>query len=201
MTASSATAAAGRVAMIDTARVVYFVNGAAVSKADAERLEAERIVSVNVLQRGTQSGGEVRIVTRDAGMPGDSARTSIDYVRTASSATVSFVTPGDSVILTADGAAKRAAESKPRIAATSLRMMDGPPRSGPPSAPAGLTRTGFTGLMIVDGVITDPAIANSLAPDQIVSVNILKGASATAVYSDPRAANGVIQITTKRGKS
>ena len=53
--------------------------------------------------------------------------------------------------------------------------------------------------MIVDGVITDPAIANSLAPDQIVSVDVIKGASAREQYSDPRAVNGVIKITTRKG--
>ena len=68
------------------------------------------------------------------------------------------------------------------------------------SPSAGPTRTGFTGLMIVDGVITDPAIANSMSPDQIVSVDIVKGAAATALYSDPRAANGVIRIKTKKAQ-
>ena len=54
--------------------------------------------------------------------------------------------------------------------------------------------------MIVDGVITEPTIVNSISPDQIVSIDIVKGAAATAQYSDPRAANGVIRITTKKAK-
>ena len=72
--------------------------------------------------------------------------------------------------------------------------------NGAPSASIGSTRTVFTGLMIVDGVITDPAAAASLSPDQIVSVDVIKGATATAQYTDPRAANGVIRITTKNAK-
>ena len=72
--------------------------------------------------------------------------------------------------------------------------------NGAPSASLGSTRTVFTGLMIVDGVITDPAAAASLSPDQIVSVDVIKGATATAQYTDPRAANGVIRITTKNAK-
>lgn len=72
--------------------------------------------------------------------------------------------------------------------------------NGAPSASIGTTRTVFTGLMIVDGVITDPAAAASLSPDQIVSVDVIKGATATAQYTDPRAANGVIRITTKNAK-
>ncbi len=201
MTASSATAAAGRVAMIDTAKVEYFIDGQAATRADAERLAADRIASVNVLQKGRQSGGEVRIVTRTGARPGDStAATRIEYVRTGFPATATFVTPGDTVTLVADTIVMRTDGSKPRVAATGLRMIDGLLQSGPASAPAGPTRTGFTGLMIVDGVITDPAIANSLAPDQIVSVDIVKGAAATAQYSDPRAANGVIRITTKKAR-
>lgn len=42
--------------------------------------------------------------------------------------------------------------------------------------------------------------ANVVNPDDVASVTILKGASATALYGS-RAANGVIMITTKSGKS
>jgi len=42
--------------------------------------------------------------------------------------------------------------------------------------------------------------ANDINPDNIESVTILKGASATALYGS-RAANGVVMITTKSGKS
>ncbi len=41
---------------------------------------------------------------------------------------------------------------------------------------------------------------SNLNPDDIESINILKGASAAALYGS-RAANGVIMITTKKGKS
>ena len=40
--------------------------------------------------------------------------------------------------------------------------------------------------------------ANDINPDDVESVTVLKGASATALYGS-RAANGVIMITTKRG--
>jgi TonB-dependent SusC/RagA subfamily outer membrane receptor len=41
--------------------------------------------------------------------------------------------------------------------------------------------------------------ANDIEPNDIESINILKGAAATALYGS-RAANGVIMITTKKGK-
>ena len=52
-------------------------------------------------------------------------------------------------------------------------------------------------LVLVDGV--ERSMTN-ISPEEIESVSILKDASATAVYG-VRAANGVVLITTKRGKS
>lgn len=50
------------------------------------------------------------------------------------------------------------------------------------------------------GLVTPPNIFNSLNPNDIESISVLKDASAAAVYGS-RAANGVVLITTKRGKS
>jgi TonB-linked SusC/RagA family outer membrane protein len=54
-------------------------------------------------------------------------------------------------------------------------------------------------LFVVDGVAIDGSM-NNLNPDDVESVNVLKGASAAALYGS-RAANGVIIITTKKGKA
>lgn len=57
-----------------------------------------------------------------------------------------------------------------------------------------------TPLYIIDGFQSeDPAIAAALNPNDIESTNILKDASATAIYGS-RGANGVVVITTKQGK-
>lgn len=62
-------------------------------------------------------------------------------------------------------------------------------------------------IYVIDGVViegqsgsssTNPL--SSINPADIMTIDILKDASATAIYGS-RAANGVIQITTKRGKS
>lgn len=62
-------------------------------------------------------------------------------------------------------------------------------------------------LIVVDGVPLDntsvQGMGNSLsmiAPDNVESMTVLKDASATAIYGS-RASNGVIIITTKKGKS
>ncbi|HSP39975.1 MAG TPA: SusC/RagA family TonB-linked outer membrane protein [Gillisia sp.] len=53
-------------------------------------------------------------------------------------------------------------------------------------------------LVLVDGVIVEGGI-NDINTDDIASFEIVKGASASALYGS-RAGNGVIVITTKRGK-
>ena len=58
------------------------------------------------------------------------------------------------------------------------------------------TSTSFTEL---DGGGQNPSALNTINPNDIESIEILKDASATAIYGS-RGANGVVLITTKRGK-
>jgi TonB-linked SusC/RagA family outer membrane protein len=53
-------------------------------------------------------------------------------------------------------------------------------------------------LYVIDGLWTDNI--RDLNPNDIATLNVLKDASSTAIYG-ARGANGVIQITTKKGKS
>lgn len=53
-------------------------------------------------------------------------------------------------------------------------------------------------LYIIDGFPTESSLATAIAPADIESIDILKDASATAIYG-ARGANGVIVITTKQG--
>jgi|JI9StandDraft_1071089.scaffolds.fasta_scaffold01311_4 TonB-linked SusC/RagA family outer membrane protein len=57
---------------------------------------------------------------------------------------------------------------------------------------------GTTALYVVDNVLTDDI--SNINPADIVDINILKDASAAAIYGS-RGANGVIIITTKKGVS
>ena len=91
--------------------------------------------------------------------------------------------------------------------------------SGTPGANTSIRIRGINSLnstnqpiFVIDGVVVEPqstdandplASNNPLAsinPSDIVAMDVLKDASATAIYG-ARAANGVIMITTKRGKS
>lgn len=71
---------------------------------------------------------------------------------------------------------------------------------------SGTVRGGSGPLFVVDGVPLDNAGTgggdplNFLNPQDIASMDVLKDASATAIYGS-RGANGVVLITTKRGRS
>ena len=77
-------------------------------------------------------------------------------------------------------------------------------RSGQPGSDNGTIRVRGTGtfnnanpMVIVDGV---EASMNDLDPNDIQSVSVLKDAASSAIYGS-KAANGVILVTTKRGKA
>ncbi|MDT0643562.1 TonB-dependent receptor [Zunongwangia sp. F363] len=86
--------------------------------------------------------------------------------------------------------------------------------SGAPGASSSIRIRGISSItgsnepiFVIDGVIVESQTGQggqnafaSVNPSDIVSVDILKGASATAIYGS-RASNGVILITTKRGKN
>lgn len=83
-----------------------------------------------------------------------------------------------------------------------LRVQQG---SGRPGAVASITLRGGTNydgsgapLVMVDGFLR--ASFSEINPDDIASIEVLKDASATAIYG-ARANNGVILITTKKGKT
>ncbi|TLP75450.1 SusC/RagA family TonB-linked outer membrane protein [Maribacter sp. ACAM166] len=70
----------------------------------------------------------------------------------------------------------------------------------------GSLRSGTQPLYVVDGFLLDNSSTgfasnplNFLNPNDIASIDVLKDASATAVYGS-RASNGVVVITTKRGR-
>lgn len=54
-------------------------------------------------------------------------------------------------------------------------------------------------LIVLDGIPFEGNL-NDINPDEIANINVLKDASATAIYGS-RGANGVMLITTKRGQS
>ena len=59
---------------------------------------------------------------------------------------------------------------------------------------------GFAGLVFVDGALAPAGILAKLGPNEIASIEVLKGEAAAKISTDPAAANGVIRVTTKHAK-
>lgn len=57
----------------------------------------------------------------------------------------------------------------------------------------------FEGLILIDGAPAQPGDFRGLGRDQIEKIEVIKGDAAARLHSDPKAANGVIRITTKAG--
>ena len=87
-----------------------------------------------------------------------------------------------------------------RVAGVQVKFSDGTP-GGPPQIRVrgiGSISAGVDPLYVVDGFPTDNI--QTINPNDIESLDILKDASATAIYGS-RGSNGVIIINTKRGAS
>jgi len=82
-----------------------------------------------------------------------------------------------------------------KIPGVTFRMPDGRPGA---NAAVQIRNMGSP-LYVIDGIQQDEAQFNNLSPNDIESLSILKDASA-AIYG-VRAANGVVVVTTKRGKA
>lgn len=87
--------------------------------------------------------------------------------------------------------------------ATGLMVLS---NTGEPSATASFQirgtnsiNSGTAPLFILDGMPISASDFNAISPNDIESVSVLKDASSTSIYG-ARAANGVVVITTKRGK-
>ncbi len=77
---------------------------------------------------------------------------------------------------------------------------------GQPGEPPGFTIRGFSSpngndpLFIIDGMqTTDPSIMNDINPADIENISVLKDAASASIFG-VRASNGVVIVTTKKGK-
>lgn len=62
---------------------------------------------------------------------------------------------------------------------------------------SGSPKRQFTGILVLDGKTVDASLLNTLSPESIESVEVMKGDAAKAAYGDA-GANGVIKVTTKK---
>jgi TonB-linked SusC/RagA family outer membrane protein len=89
-----------------------------------------------------------------------------------------------------------------RMAGVQVSGADGQPGGGTNiviRGPGSLTQS-ISPLYVIDGFPVEDIDPATINPDDIESISILKDASSTAIYGS-RAANGVVLIQTKKGKS
>lgn len=85
-----------------------------------------------------------------------------------------------------------------RMSGVSVQAQGGAPGANPVVSIRGFGTLSDAGpLYVIDGILTGNM--NSINPNDIASISVLKDASASAIYGS-RAANGVIIITTKQGQ-
>jgi hypothetical protein len=157
---------------------LYIVDGVIVDGAEARGLEPEQIRKIEVLK--------ARAALREYGERGEHGVILVETLAPGAPRVL-----GTPIEEPTEGTEIRVRRANGRMA-TLLRA----------------SRVEFTGsasgadrpLIVVDGVIAAESFAlRRMSPESIESIEIIKGEAARALYDNPRAANGVIFITTRPG--
>ena len=165
----------------DGATVTYFLNGEEVDAEEARAVLGDRIARVEVLRPGEEGVAEIRIRTREEGAEGE-PELRLRGERGDGEHRVRILGP-------------EGEEREVRM----IRPGEGPAIIAHRDGEGELSAGRFEGIIEIDGEITDQAAFRSLRPDQIESVEVLKGGAAARLFDDPAAAHGVIRIRTRDG--
>ena len=188
----------------------FFVNGRELTEAEAKALPAGKIASIQIT-KGSNTVNEVRITTG-----GDTLRTArVVQGRPLDSGTVNITRLTDTftdtltgkVAVYVDSAHIRSNRTDTAISPTAVqnvRIGIRRPSSGDTSSAVVVAKGTALGpneqpLFIVDGVRATQDALNRFTPDQILSIEVIKGPTAATLYG-PDGAKGVIVITTKGKK-
>lgn len=156
-----------------------------VMEEDKKMLDEVVVVGYGTMKKSDLTGAVSSVKTEDMTITSDA---SIGQLLKGKAAGVTALStsaqPGGGVRILIRGAASIDASNEP------LYVIDGFPISNDSPEPGNGTQYSYGSRSHL----------NSLNPNDIESIEILKDASATAIYG-ARAANGVVLITTKRGKN
>ncbi|CAN5385374.1 hypothetical protein BH24GEM3_BH24GEM3_23170 [soil metagenome] len=152
----------------DEGTMIYMVDGVQVTGEEARAIAGDRIARMEVLRVTPEEGKQIRITTRAGEDAGEIYALTEQIVR-------------DLPPLDGEG---------------QVRVLRAQRKEG-----GGVTRITaggeFGGLLVIDGVVAQASALRDVRPDQIERVEVLKGDAAARLFDDPRAAQGVIRITTK----
>jgi len=173
MDVASAEKLANKVTFVSDSTATYWIDGVRASAEQARALGAGQITQIEFTKAGMM----------------------IDHDKTTLNAK-----PGAQIYITtkdAAGTSDPAFASRARAESLDVvRMRTAAAHNTTTLGPG--TKT-FAGLFVIDGTVSNSTALQSLSPDEIQSIEVIKGPAATKLYSDPKAANGVIRITTKAG--
>lgn len=183
MDVAAAESGARRAGIGTDPNAVYWLDDQQITAAQARALTPERIAMIQTKKTKTETAesSEVRIYTPEwvaahpQAMPEGGVRIAVRDDRDAAGTKMQH----DDGILLVEG-------ERVNI------HIDGPAGVKAPSLQH------FDGILLVDGKRSDPSQLRSFPPDQIESIEVFKGSAAAKLYDDPKAANGVIRITTKK---
>lgn len=159
-------------------------------KETANSLDEVVVVGYGTMKKRDLSGSVSSVKSEDLNTV---AQTSVSQMLQGKVAGLSVVQssaqPGAGIRITIRGAASPSGSNSP------LYVIDGVPIQTNSTADPGLSTVGYD---LKTGVDRDPL--NSINPSDIETIEVLKDASAAAIYG-ASAANGVVLITTKNGKN
>ncbi len=215
---ADATTVAYLLGLPDGSSVTYVVDGRSVSEAEAKRVKAGEIATINVHtdagvlslpKKGLERGVEVRIITRRSAAAPDTirAQNSMSSVLPTTDSEARVLSGADTgrVMLqfmrddSSNIVVRQRSLGTSDLSSEIVVRVD----SQYPT-PARVTELHYASaagepLLVLDGVIAEAGISalRNLIPTDIASIEVVKGASAERVYGS-QAASGVIQVSTKR---
>jgi len=156
---------------------------------DTKQIDEVVVVGYGTMKKSDVSGSSISVGAEDiAGFVGSGVDQALQGKAAGVQVTANSGQPGAGMQVTIRGASTiNAKDAQP------LYVIDGVPVQNVVSSGNSL------GLSLGNGEVGSFSGLSNLSPDDIESMEILKDASATAIYGS-RAANGVVLITTKNGK-
>lgn len=156
---------------------------------DTKAIDEVVVVGYGTMKKSDVSGSSVSVTSEDIqGFVGSGIDQALQGKASGVQVTANSGQPGGGMQVQIRGAATLSAKD-----AQPLYVIDGVPVQNVVSSSLSL------GLNLGNGEVGSFSGLSNLSPDDIESMEILKDASATAIYGS-RAANGVVLITTKNGK-
>jgi len=190
MDATTAAAKASEVELFDESKAAYVVDDKVVSAQVAKAIPAEEIAEVRIVGKDASGTGEIRLRTKGSLLEKTPDSLVAFYRKSGSEVEVVRGKPimledrdGSTRVMLDKSAGESASTERPRV------MLKKSPY-----------RTTFDGLLLVDGQPMASGDLNRIDPESIATIEVVKGDAAKTRYTDPRAANGVIVVTTKAKK-